>query len=385
MNQQIIRQFICICAFACATLTGCTSNRAAPVVDLSPAPIDTPPAESRTSDQRATQSGHRAAPRRSEGTSASSEMNAPSEPRPVTRRRPQAAPAAKRQLPAQVETKPYREGDWRPEFVTVRKGDTLYSIALDFGQDYRDLAKWNNLADPSYIQIGQQLRVFPAGGSGEAFTPEPVALAPATLPAGTKPDSAPLQVPTFSDPKAFRADYSQQAYADLQRRIADESQTAVVQAKTVTQPAAASKPVPTDDSKSVQVGRAGFADERLSWEWPAPGKVLYEFSSGPNKKGVTIQGQPGQAVVSSAPGKVVYSGSGLRGYGKLIIIKHNPTYLSVYAHNSELLVSEGQMVAQGQKIAVMGSAASGQTALHFEIRRLGKPIDPLSQLPARPS
>jgi lipoprotein NlpD len=123
----------------------------------------------------------------------------------------------------------------------------------------------------------------------------------------------------------------------------------------------------------------------MSWEWPAPGKVLYEFSAGPNKKGVSIQGKAGQAVVSSAPGKVVYSGSGLRGYGNLIIIKHNATYLSVYAHNSQLLVREGQMVAQGQKIAVMGKAAGATTALHFEIRRLGKPIDPRSQLPARAS
>ena len=113
--------------------------------------------------------------------------------------------------------------------------------------------------------------------------------------------------------------------------------------------------------------------------------MLYEFSAGPNKKGVSIQGKAGQAVVSSAPGKVVYSGSGLRGYGNMIIIKHNATYLSVYAHNSQLLVSEGQMVAQGQKIAVMGGAAGGPTALHFEIRRLGKPIDPLGRLPARPS
>ena len=120
----------------------------------------------------------------------------------------------------------------------------------------------------------------------------------------------------------------------------------------------------------------------LSWEWPAPGKVLYGFSDGPIKKGVGIGGKPGEAVVSSAPGKVVYSGSGLRGYGNLIIVKHNATYLSVYALNRQLLVKEGQMVAQGQKIAVMGET-NGQPELHFEIRRLGKPVDPLKLLPDR--
>jgi len=148
------------------------------------------------------------------------------------------------------------------------------------------------------------------------------------------------------------------------------------------QPAQAVNPSSASAPKSTQTG---VGDERMSWEWPAPGKVLYEFSDGPNKKGVSIQGKSGQAVVSSAPGKVVYSGSGLRGYGNLIIIKHNATYLSVYAHNSQLLVREGQMVAQGQRIAVMGKAAGATTALHFEIRRLGKPIDPRSRLPARTS
>ena len=177
--------------------------------------------------------------------------------------------------------------------------------------------------------------------------------------------------------------YSEQAYAELQGVLAGETETAVVQseAATVQQPAQTATAASAGAARSTQTG---LADEHISWEWPAPGKVLYEFSDGPNKKGVSIQGKAGQAVVSSAPGKVVYSGSGLRGYGNLIIIKHNATYLSVYAQNSQLLVREGQMVAQGQKIAVMGKAG-GTTALHFEIRRLGKPVDPRSQLPARSS
>lgn len=269
----------------------------------------------------------------------------------------------------QVASKPYREGDWRPEFHTVRKGDTLYSIALDFGQGYRDLARWNALADPSYIQIGQKLRLFPDGDSG----------------AGAESLSGAEQIPTFSDPKAYRAIYTEQAYAELTRVLSGETETVVVKSKPATTTAMkrpATKPASTGAPETTQ---AAMPDGRMSWEWPAPGKVRYKFATGPNKKGVAIEGKPGQAVVSSAPGKVVYSGSGLRGYGNLIIIKHNETYLSVYAHNSQLLVREGQMVAQGQKIAVMGKALGSTTALHFEIRRLGKPIDPLSQLPARPS
>jgi lipoprotein NlpD len=385
------------------------------VFERTPAATERTPVESRTVDDRGSQSGSRSAQTgttsesskspssgkasnetQSAGQSAQSETRpdgAPSSSKKAdagsqpAAKRPVAEPAARSASPAA--TKPYRQGDWRPEYHAVSKGDTLYSIALDYGQEYRDLAKWNELADPSYIRVGQQLRLFPTGTSGEPFTPEPVALPPAALPTVGKPLAGTGQIPSYSDPKAFRAVYTDQAYADLRRAISGETETAVVRSKppatTAQKSAQASKPAAAKAPKSAQAGRAGLPDERLKWEWPAPGKVLYEFSSGPNKKGVAIQGKPGQAVVSSAPGKVVYSGSGLRGYGNLIIVKHNATYLSVYAHNRQLLVSEGQMVAQGQKIAVMGSAAGGPTALHFEIRRLGKPIDPRGQLPARPS
>jgi lipoprotein NlpD len=117
------------------------------------------------------------------------------------------------------------------------------------------------------------------------------------------------------------------------------------------------------------------------WIWPTSGPLLHGFNQGSNPKGVAIGGEPGQAIVASSAGKVVYSGSGLRGYGKLIIIKHSDTYLSVYAHNKTLLVKEGERVARGQKIAEMGDSDSQRVALHFEIRRLGKPVDPLQYLP----
>jgi lipoprotein NlpD len=387
---------------ACAALTACASTEtAAPVVDRTAVRTETPAVERRTNDARGSPSSSQTAKTKasSDGAAKTSNKNTNSETQSSNRSAQTATAsdganqspagktngatqtARKRPMPTaratesgrnpQVASKPYREGDWRPEYYTVRKGDTLYGIALDFGQDYRDLASWNALDDASYIQIGQQLRLFPDGSGDDG---------PGTV-----------QIPTFADPKAYRAIYSEQAYAELQGLLAGETETAVVRSDSATtgqtqqsapQPVKESKPTSTGAPETAQ---AGLRDEHLSWEWPAPGKVLYEFADGPNKKGVAIEGEPGQAVVSSAPGKVVYSGSGLRGYGNLIIIKHNATYLSVYANNSQLLVREGQMVAQGQKIAVMGEATSGTTALHFEIRRLGKPIDPLSQLPARPS
>ena len=119
----------------------------------------------------------------------------------------------------------------------------------------------------------------------------------------------------------------------------------------------------------------------MVWGWPARGKLVHAYGEGANPKGVAIGGSEGQPILASAPGKVVYAGSGLRGYGKLIIIKHNGTYLSVYAHNRALLVQEGDPVSGGQKIAEMGSSDAQQVALHFEIRRLGKPVDPLKYLP----
>ena len=406
MSRGKFVRFVYVSLFACAALAGCASTQtAAPVVERTAVRTDSKPVERRANDTRGSQSGSQSA--NSDGAAKSSNKNTNSETASSNRNAQtetrsegasqssrsetdgvtqsaakQPTESAKETAPRQSSpraSKPYREGDWRPEYHTVRKGDTLYSIALDFGQDYRDLARWNALADPSYIQIGQQLRLFPAGGGG--------AIPLAALAKVGKPLPGAERISTYSDPKAYRAIYSEQAFAELQRVLAGETETAVVRSEPATtattqQSEKAAKAASTGTPKSTQTA---LGDKHMSWEWPAPGKVLYEFSDGPNKKGISIQGKAGQAVVSSAPGKVVYSGSGLRGYGNLIIVKHNATYLSVYAHNSQLLVREGDMVAQGQKIAVMGKASAGSTALHFEIRRLGKPIDPLGQLPARPS
>ena len=146
-------------------------------------------------------------------------------------------------------------------------------------------------------------------------------------------------------------------------------------------PSVSAAPPPKTESSRVPE----IDDDKIDWTWPASGKVIAGFSENANLKGIDIAGKAGQPVLASAAGKVVYAGSGLRGYGKLVIIKHNQTYLSAYAHNSNLLVKEGQNVVRGQKIAEIGNTDSSQAKLHFEIRRLGKPVDPLKFLPERPS
>jgi lipoprotein NlpD len=283
--------------------------------------------------------------------------------------------------------RPYREGDWRPEYYTVKRGDTLYSIALDFGHDYRDLAAWNTLTDPAYIQVDQRLRLFPPGATGDPVSPDPVALPPATLPVAKPAEPPAAAIPTLSEPRARRVPFSEQALVELTQYGNSMQKRSPQATGTVTAPppvAAAPKP-PPGTPRSVQAGFSGLPDERLTWQWPTSGAVTYGFGEGANYKGIGIDGVVGQPVIASAPGKVVYAGSGLRGYGKLIIIKHNATYLSVYAHNSQLLVKEGQTVAQGQKIAEIGDSDSDRVGLHFEIRRLGKPIDPQKYLPEKAS
>ncbi|HWH46519.1 MAG TPA: peptidoglycan DD-metalloendopeptidase family protein [Burkholderiales bacterium] len=305
---------------------------------------------------------------------------APVPPAPAA---PPAAPAIQKEPPAAANAdepviKPYREGDWRPEFHVVKKGDTLYSIALDYGLDYRELAAWNNLEDPALIRLDQRLRLFPANSVGELAQPQAV---PLEMP------PAPAAVPVKTGPKARKLPYSEQALAQLNAAKPKDGAVSP-SAATPPPPAAAAspaRPAVNAPATTTTPRDAGGPDAKLVWEWPTQGNLLYGFGEGPNQKGVGIEGRSGQAVLASAPGKVVYSGNGLRGYGKLIIIKHNTSYLSVYAHNSQLLVKEGQSVAKGQKIAEMGNSDSDRVALHFEIRRLGRPIDPLQYLPARNS
>jgi lipoprotein NlpD len=246
-------------------------------------------------------------------------------------------------MPVQIERMRH-ERDWRPEFYVVQKGDTLYSIAFNFGFDYHDVASLNGISDPTLIHVGQKIRLFPAEGS--------------TAPQSTTPG----EVETKDQPVVAILPYSAQAVAQIEKMQAVKPQV---------KPSPRVVPILVNDS----------GEGPVQWGMPANGKIIAGFSENDHRKGIDIAGTLGQPVFASAAGKVVYRGSGLRGYGKLIIIKHNSTYLSAYAHNDKLLVKEGQMVAKGQKIAEMGSTAANRVELHFEIRKLGKPVDPAKYLP----
>ena len=253
---------------------------------------------------------------------------------------------------------PHREKDWRPRSYIVQKGDTLYSIAFNYGFDYHDLADLNGIKDPRVISIGQEIRLFP--GKAKA--------ASASTPAQAKP----AEIVVKEQPKLAKYPYSESALAEI-----DKVQQQTPKVYLSKQEAQTDSQANDSNDDSAEVGD----DPVLEWSLPAQGKVISQFSESDNRKGIDIAGKLGQPVMASANGKVVYSGSGLRGYGKLIIIKHNNTYLSAYAHNNRILVKEGQSVSRGQKIAEMGKTDAKRVELHFEVRRYGKPVDPAKYLP----
>lgn len=242
------------------------------------------------------------------------------------------APVAK--APEAEKVLPGAENAGKPGYYTIRPGDTLTRIGLDHGQAWHDLAKWNNLENPNLIEVGQVIRVMPpqtAEASG-------VVVRPISSSASTA--------------KATNA-------ADLANK----------------NPASAAPPASANPTAP--------ADEGLAFIWPANGPLLGGFDEAKNK-GLDIGGKSGDAVLAAADGQVVYAGAGLRGYGNLLILKHNNTFLTAYAHNQALLVKEDQKVKKGQKIAEMGNSDSASgVKLHFEIRRQGKPVDPAKLLPAR--
>jgi len=245
-----------------------------------------------------------------------------------------------------------KSADWRPDTYIVKKGDTLYAIGLEYGFDYKDIARWNEITAPSYtIKVGQALKLKAPAGTESS----PVATAAVSVP---KPTPAPA--PAATEGTVVSAIKTE---APPQPKPLDEPVSAAAEAKSD-----AAKPA----EKTVD-------DNAVEWGWPAVGKILTKFSD--TSKGLDISGSIGQPVLSAASGKVVYSGNGLRGYGKMVIIKHNTTYLSAYAHNSQIVVKEGQDVVKGQKIAEMGNSDTDSVMLHFEIRKLGQPIDPEKFLP----
>ncbi|MEY3765379.1 MAG: hypothetical protein RL442_1026 [Pseudomonadota bacterium] len=267
---------------------------------------------------------------------------APNRPAPVEDRRSSASSrattaASSTAAAANPAALPGADNAGKPGYYTVRPGDTLIKIGLDQGQNWRDLVRWNNLDNPNVIEKGQVLRVAPPPGE-ESVVVRPVARNNVTMP--PPPGQQPPQQP------------AQQA------------------------PQAAGSPPPSGAASAA----AEVAEDSLNFMWPASGQVLASFDD-PKNKGIDLAGKAGDAVMAAADGRVVYAGSGLRGYGNLVIIKHNNVFLTAYAHNQSLLVKEDQVVKRGQKIAEMGNTDTDQVKLHFEIRRQGKPVDPARYLP----
>ncbi len=290
-----------------------------------------------------------------------------------------------------------------PGYYTVKKGDTLYRIALEHGQDYRDVVTWNNMTNPDVIKEGQVLRVAPPGAApataGEAVLAQPVVTtpvvesrpldAPGKVTAGTPaPISAATPSPAAGDglkrePRGGKEPYSDEAYARLNRAGETVAKAPVVavdpkpEPKPEVQPEAKPEPKPEPRPEPAATG-----PDDVAWQWPSKGKVISSFSDSGNK-GIDFGGKAGDPVAAAADGKVVYVGTGIRGFGQLLIVKHNATFLSAYAHNRKILVAEGQQVTRGQKVAEMGNTDSEIVKLHFEIRKQGKPTDPLAYLPKR--
>lgn len=327
---------------------------------------------------------------------------AANQPAPVIERgtQPRSQPAPSSKPAASPKKVSAGEKDWRPDTYTVKKGDTLYGLGLEFGYDYKEIAAANNIPPPYVIRVGQVLKIkenkSPETPSTEVAVATPIKSDPVVSRPIGEPVAKPLPTGESvikAEPKATKEPYSEQVMAapvpktpEAPSKPAEPSKVAelpkpvvATKAPEIAKPAESPKPeVPVEKSPP-----AATDDESVDWAWPASGKVLAGFNESAGAKGVDISGSQGQPVLASAPGKVVYSGSGLRGYGKLVIIKHNKTYLSAYAHNSQLLVKEGQEVVKGQKIAEMGSTDTDKVKLHFEIRKLGKPIDPAKLLPEK--
>jgi len=270
-----------------------------------------------------------------------------------------------------------------PGHYVIKQGDTLYSVALEHGANYRDVARWNNLDDPTKISVGQVIRVTPPEGQpavqvGAARGPAPLQSRP--LDGEARASAMQGDGGTKVAPKALRLPYSPENLAMLQKGETPAAGAAPPSPAAPTPVAVAPPAAPPapSDAATREPGAIDFI-------WPAKGSLLAKFAE-PNSKGVDISGKPGDPVVAAAAGQVLYTGTGIRGFGKLIVIRHDNGYSSVYAHNREILVKEGQAVSRGQRIAELGDTDADRPKLHFEIRKAGKPVDPMRYLPGdRPS
>jgi len=261
-------------------------------------------------------------------------------------------------------------------YYMVKKGDTLYRIALQFGQSPNDLVTWNHLANANDIKVDQVLRVVPpegapavqvgsvAAGSGVEVRP----LTPGAAPAAAAPAAAAGEGARKQGPLGDKKPYSEAALAEMQKPDAAPA------------PAPATAAVATAPAPAKPETPPAADDDGIGWIWPTEGKVIRGFDDG--KKGIDIAGKLGQPIVAAGAGRVMFVSS-IRGYGNLVIIKHTANLLSAYAHNKTILVKEGQTISKGQKIAEMGNSDADSVRLHFEIRRQGNPVDPAKYLPRR--
>lgn len=270
--------------------------------------------------------------------------------------------------PALAASKPLAKPvtDVRASYV-VKRGDTLFRIALDHGQSYSDIVAWNNLKNPNDIKVDQVLRVVPPDGSAGVS----VQTASVNSSSGIEVRNLSLvnSANNKTGPLGDKRPYSEMNLAELQKNEV----ASVASATILTKPEALTqKPAP----------QAAPEPDFVDWIWPTEGKVVASFDDAKNK-GLDISGKLGQDVIAAGSGKVMYEGSGIRGYGNLVIIKHTNSLLSAYAHNKVNLVKEGQIINKGQKIAEMGNSDSDAIKLHFEIRQQGKPVDPSKFLPGR--
>lgn len=249
-------------------------------------------------------------------------------------------------------------------FYTVKRGDTLYRIAIEFGQNFRDLVAWNNLSSPNDIKVDQVLRVLPpdnlqdgaqTGGisSSSGVEVRPLGSAPAASAVNNK-----------SGPRGDKQPYSDATLNEMQKSEGSVPEIG----KTLPLPAEGTPQTPP------------VVDDGVGWVWPAEGKLIEAFTAG--KKGIDIGGKLGDPIAAAGSGTVLYAGR-MRGYGNLVIVKHTSNLLSAYAHCKTILVKEGQTVTRGQNIAEMGNSDADRVKLHFEIRQQGKPVDPTKFLPPR--
>lgn len=266
----------------------------------------------------------------------------------------------------------------KPQVITrgnylVKKGDTLYRIALEHGQNYRDIVAWNNLTNANDIKVDQILRVLPpetntAGAQTGSVSPSGVEVRALSSSAGAASATNTNNTGNKTMPRGDKRVYTDGTLAEMQK---SESAAVAVVAK------------PVESKAGEKTAEPAASDEDgIAWIWPATGKVIATFDDG-KSKGIDIAGKLGQQVVAAGSGKVMYAGSGIRGYGNLVIVKHTSNLLSAYAHNKNIVVKEGESVSKGQKIAEMGNSDADAVKLHFEIRQQGKPVDPSKFLPNR--